>query len=238
MQNLGTRRGVMLFSSMIFIWGAFTYACSAEDENPASPRTRTDSGAGGDGSVDPTSTGDAALGAPICAKYGGYAKVQEIASGILERVSNDCRISVPVTRLTGQAQTHLQECFRIQLGGAFQCPGVSYVSNTTVDSNNQKCRDMTNAHRGLNFRNADFNAFRDDVVAELQARGLEPDDVKSIAAFIEGSRSSVVQTQNQPDKNTFCSCENGQYEGKPCVVDAGPTDAGNDALDAADADGG
>jgi hypothetical protein len=233
MQTLGSRARVAIVSSMVVAWAFLAYACSSEDENPATTRNRVDAGEAG--SVDPSNSEGGALGAPICADYGGYENVKSIAGAVLAKVAGDCRISAPIAQLDGDSAQHLKECFEIQLGSAFQCPGISYVSNVTKDSKGNKCRDMTAAHKGMNLRKADFDAFRDDLAAALGEKQLKTEDIRSIAAFVEGTRNLVTQSNTQPDKNTFCSCPNGEYMGKSCVVEAGPVDAGTDASDAADA---
>ncbi len=229
MQTLGSRVRVVLVSSMVVGWAFLAYACTSEDENPATTRNRIDAGEGG--TVDPTNTPDGSLGAPICGDYGGYEKVKVIAGAILTKVSADCRISAPIASLSAESAKHLSECFAIQLGSAFQCPGVTYVAGTTKDSAGKSCRDMTSAHKGLNLRKADFDAFRDDLAASLTENKLTPDHVRSIAAFVEGTRNLV--TQNNGDRNASCSCPNGEYMGKSCVPEAGILDAGTDS-DAAD----
>ena len=234
MQTLGSRARVVIMSSMVVAWAFLAYACTSEDENPGTTRVKTDAGDGG--TVDPLNTPDGSLGAPICAAYGGYENVKVISGAILTKVSADCRISSPVAGLSADKARHLKECFDIQLGSAFQCPGVTYVSNTTPDSKGIACRDMTAAHKGMNLRKADFDAFRDDLTAALTENKLTANDVKSIAAFVEGTRNLVTQNNTQPDKNTFCACPNGEYpagSGKSCVVDGGIQDAGTDS-DAAD----
>ena len=236
MQNLGGRARIAVVFAMLCTWALLAYACSSADENPGSTRTR-DSGVTGEGGVDPQGTGDSSLGPAICGKYGGYNNVKVISAAIIARVAGDCRISAPIANLNPEQTAHLAECFQIQMGGAFQCDGISYVSNTTTDSKGQHCRDMTQAHKGLNLRSADFNAFVEDIAAELAAKGVTPDDIRSLAPAFEGTRTGVVQTNNQPDKNTFCTCAGGQYMGKPCLPEAGvdASDSGSDASDAADA---
>jgi hypothetical protein len=236
MQTLGTRTRLVIVSALVATWACLAYACSSDDENPAATRSFLDAGDGS--SIDPQTNPDGSLGAPICATYGGYSNVKTIAGAVLTKVSGDCRISSPIATLNADQQLHLRECFEIQLGTAFQCPGVAYVSNTTKDSKGQSCRDMAAAHKGMNLRKADFDAFRDDLAAALGENGLTPNDVKSIAAFVEGTRNLVTQNNTQPDKNTYCACPDGQYMGKACVVEGGILDAGTDS-DAADAaDGG
>jgi hypothetical protein len=237
-QTLGSRARVVIVSSMVVAWACLAYACSSDDENPATTRNKVDGG--GDGAIDPLNNPDAPLGAPICADYGGYEKVKEISAAVLAKVSADCRISSPIAKLGPEQAAHLKECFEIQIGSAFQCPGITYVSNTTKDSKGNKCRDMTQAHQGMQLRKADFDAFRDDLAASLTDSKLKTDDVKSIAAFIEGTRNLVTQNNTQPDKNTYCACSDpnpGEYMGKSCLPEAG-IDAGTDAdtgTDAADA---
>ena len=240
MQNLRSRVRMGVVSSMVVAWAALAYACSVEDENPGTTR-KVDAGGGTEGGIDPKNNPDAQLGAPICGKYGGYDNVKSISAAIIARVAADCRIGSPIATLNAEDTQHFAECFQIQIGGAFQCPGITYIAGTTKDSKGQNCRDMSRAHQGLNLRNADFNAFVEDVSAELTAKGLTPDDIRAIAPVFEGTRTGVVQTNNQPDRNTHCSCAGGLYMGKAClpeagiIIDAG-IDTGTDAADAADGD--
>lgn len=233
MKSSGTRKGVVL-AGLVVVMTALGYACAPDDENPADPRNRDAGNGGGEAGGGEAGEGGGPIGGEICSAYGGAANVAAIADAILVRVAADCRISVPVTRLNTEASQHLNECFRIQLQGAFQCPGAKYESNVTTDSNNRKCRTMQQAHQGLNLRTADFNAFVEDVAAELKVQGLTDEHIRNIAPVFEGTRTGVVQQNTQPTRNTYCTCENGVYNGQPCTVDAGIIDAGNDA-DAADA---
>lgn len=226
MQSVKGRLRVILVTSMIGVWGALAYACSANDENPGNgPRKTSDSGT--DSTLDPTGNQDSSITSATCQKYGGYDNVKVMAGAILEKVKGDCRISAPIVALADDS--HLRECFEIQLGGAFQCTGVSYVANVTEDSKKKKCRDMTAAHNKLGLRNADFNAFVEDVATVLGEKGVALDDVRAIAPVFEGTRGGVVQQQNQPAANTFCTCPNGEYMGKSCVPEGGVIDAGTDA---------
>lgn len=236
MRTYGRRR-MAVVTSMLCIWGAFTYACSVEDENPGTPRRR-DSGVE-EGSTNPTDLPDAALGAPICGKYGGYENVKQIANAIIARAQNDCRISGGFARASNEDMQHLSGCFQIMVGGAFQCQGVSYVANTTTLPDGHKCRDMTRAHQGMQLREADFNAFLEAIAGELQDQNLTQDEIRLILPVFNGAKAGVVQNNTQPTRNTYCACENGVYMGKPCVPEAGVINDGgngNDASDAADGD--
>ena len=100
MQTLGSRARVVIVSSMVVAWAFLAYACTSEDENPGSARSKAD--AGDSGTINPLGTPDAPLGAAICADYGGYAGVKTIAGAILTKVSADCRISAPIANLNGE----------------------------------------------------------------------------------------------------------------------------------------
>ena len=219
---------------MLCAWALLAYACSSTDENPGSTR-KVDSGAGGEGGVDPQAMADAQLGPAICGKYGGYENVKTIAAAIITHAEADCRIGSPIAALPAEGKAHFSECFAIQVGGAFQCTGVAYVSGTTKDSKGKICRSMSESHKGMNLRTADFNAFVEAIGAELAAKGVSADDIRSLAPAFEGTRNGVVQQNTQPDRDTYCTCPNGQYMGKPCLPEAGLLDSGTDASDAADA---
>lgn len=236
-----THKRLATLGALLGIWSALTYACAVEEENPGNPRAQRGADSGADGALGPTGT-EPPLGAPICGKYGGYDKVKTIADAIIARAEGDCRIGPAFTRVDANKKAHLSECFQIQLGGMFQCEGVSYTAGTTVDSKNQKCRSMQQAHQGMNLRKADFDAFMEAVATELTAQGLSMDDLRAIAPAFEGTRQQVTQTNNQPDKNTYCGCPNGEYMGKDCTpdlpeagIDAAP-DATQDAAADAPAD--
>ncbi len=231
---------VILVTMAVGAFTALTYACTVEDENPATARSRS-ADASADGT---TATGDATTegqgGIPVCDKYGGYAGAKRIAASIVANVAQDCRISAPFANMDAKDTRHFAECFEILIGGAFLCPGVAYEGGKTKDSQNQVCRTMTEAHKGMNLRKADFDAMSEVIAATLAKEGVTPEDVRALAPAIEGYRSGVVQTNNQPDRNTYCACPNGQYQNKPCtvVVDAGIQDAGNKDASTDGGDGG
>lgn len=238
---------VLLLTAGAAVWAVLGYACSADDENPATNRPRGSDG-GSDGTVDPQGQTDAPSGSSLCDKYGGYTNVKSIADKIIDRAAADCRISQGFSSAQGDDQLqHLKECFEIQLGGsAFKCSGVTYSSNTTTDSKGNKCRDMASAHKniagnGKKLRNADFDAFVEAASAEFAAAGItDKADLTSLAAFFEGTRNLVVQEPTQPKANTFCTDTAACPTCKPVEAgvldsgkDTGTTDSGTDA-DAAD----
>ncbi len=214
--------------AVLTVWGVVA-ACSGSDENPAT--ARPDSGGGG-GNTDAVATGTSTSpmpGAPICGKYGGAAGVASIAAGILTAAKADCRISGGFTMLDAQASQHMNECFVIQMQSFFQCDGVTYVAGTTKDSKGNSCRSMTDAHRNLNLRKADFIAFQQIALSELAKANLSTDDQTSINSAILGQQGGVVQTNQQPTQYEYCACPNGLYNDASCTV---YYDAGPDASDA------
>jgi hypothetical protein len=231
-------RGKRLFlvTAAVAGWAVLTYACTVEDENPATARARAgDASADGTSSVDPDS-GEGKGGIAICDKYGGPTGAKRIAASIVAEVAKDCRINGPFAAMNADTTQHFGECFETLIGGAFLCPGVAYEGGKTKDSKGQVCRSMTEAHKGKNLRKADFDAFSEVIAATLAREGVTPEDVRALAPAIEGYRSGVVQTNSQPDRNTYCACPNGIYKDKPCtvIVDAG-TDAYVDAAGPVDA---
>ncbi len=179
-------------------------------------------------------------GAAICGKYGNAAGVATIAANILTAARADCRLGAG---FTGDP-THLNECFTIQMQSFFQCDGVTYVGGTTQDSKGNHCRSMTDAHRNLNLRKADFIAFQQITLAELAKAQLSTDDQTSINSAILGTQTGVVQTNQQPTQYEYCACPNGLYNDASCKVyidaatdasDSGTTtDSGGSVSDAAD----
>lgn len=204
-------------SSFLAAWAVLGFACTVEEENPASPmRNRgTDSGADGTATV---GEGDAPpAGAPLCGKYGGADGVKAIATAILDSAKADCRISPVVSEDVGQQRT--QECWSTFVGSSFMCPGVSFTYTATTDSKGQKCNSQL---PGVQFSNLDFNAFLQDVQATLKAKGLTDDDIKAIAPAFEGGRAKLATGNVPNNKYTQCAA-NCTQGGESCIriIDAG-----------------
>jgi hypothetical protein len=208
------------------------YACTAsDDENPATshPRTGDASVVGtGTGTVDGGGTGDP-TGAPICAKYGGIAQVNALAAGILNAAKTDCRIATNFTD-ANQNEKHLQECFQIFVAGGFQCPGVTYVQGTTVDSNKDRCESIL---PGVKFSATDWKAFADfnvkpaSVVAgQLATKGLTADELRALAVVFEGKKATLLDGNVPQGKYTQCT-PNCAIGGDACILPP-PPDAGKD----------
>lgn len=219
----------VIASLLVVTWGVLGYACTVDDENPAPNRARpsTETDGGGEGGVNPTNTNPTGS---LCVKYGGYDKVREMAAGIMSRVDNDCRLSGSFGRLSLEARQHVNECFEIQVGSFFQCPGITYTGSKANDG--RPCKTMQQAHQGLKLRKADFTAFVEThVVAEFKARGMSDAEIVQVRSGFLGAESAVVTETNQPTRHSYCECANGEFEGKKCTPDlpeAG-NDAGNDA---------
>jgi hypothetical protein len=213
--------------AVLTVWGVVA-ACSGGDENPATPRA--DSGVGG-GNTDAVATGTGTTplpGAPICGKYGNAAGVASLADKILTAVKADCRLSGAFTTLNAGDNQHLTECFEIQMQSFFQCDGVTYVAGTTKDSKGNNCRSMTDAHRNMNLRKADFIAFQQIALGELGKANLSMDDQTAINSAILGTQTGVVQTNQQPTQYQYCACPDGLYNDASCTV---YIDGGTDASD-------
>ena len=224
------KRSHVLASLLVGTWAVLGYACTVEDENPAPNRARptTDTdGGGSEGGVNPNNTNPTGT---LCGKVGGYDKVKEIAGGVMTRIDNDCRVSGSFARLSLEQCQHVNECFEIQMGSFFQCPGITY---TGAKANDQRpCKSMQQAHQNLKLRDADFSVFVNvHVTTELKDRGLSDDEIRQILPGFIGVKAQVVNNGLQPDRHSFCECPNGEFNGKKCTPDApeGGIDAGNDA---------
>jgi hypothetical protein len=190
------------------VWAIIAIACSGDDENPAVPRA--DAGVLGEGASTATGTGTGNMPtAAMCGRYGNATGIAGIADNIMSSVQMDCRLSGAFANLNGDDQKHLKECFELQIESFFGCPGVTYVGGMTQDSNGNQCRSMRDAHQGMNLRQADFDAFREITINELTKAGVSMDDQVTINSELLGTQSGVVQTNKQPDKNTYCTCPNG-----------------------------
>lgn len=236
----GTR--VLLLTAGAAVWAVLGYACSADDENPATGRPRGDGGTL-DGTIDPQGQDGSPTGATLCDKYGGPDKIKALAQNIIAVASSDCRIAPAFSDAkNADALEHLTECFIIQLqGSAFKCSGVTYTSNVTTDSKGDKCRDMQSAHNDLpgghKIRLADYNAFVEAASAQFAAAGItDKTDLTSLAAFFEGTKNLVVQNNTQPNANSFCTdtvacptCKPPDGGIKDSGTDTGITDSGLDA---------
>jgi hypothetical protein len=245
---MGTSIGryrVLALSSVVGV-SALAYACGSGDENPAVDHGKV---AGTDsGTVDPTGVPPTTPPSAFCGKYGGVTNVNAMAANILSKAQADCRISGGFAGLNQGQQQHLLECFQVQLGNAFHCDGVTYVAGQTKDSKGNECRSMSDAHSpnnmpgNMRLRNADYLAFLDAVSSTFNAQqGATKEDLTSVAAFFEGQKTNIVQTADQPDRNSYCpadkSCTTCQ---PPDIIDAGKDaeggikDSGGDVQDAAD----
>jgi hypothetical protein len=243
MGMLSVRGRILAASSYLVALGVF-YACTpAADENPAVPHTYgADSGPDSSGSVGPTNPGPESTTAPICGKYGGFDGVKTVASAIIDAAKADCRIGQIVSDAVGDGDQsqHFTDCFQLFLGGAFQCPGVSYTPGTAKDSNDQDCESVV---PNLAFSPTDWKAFADFNVdppsvarAVLTSKGLSSDDLRSVAIAFEGVKTGLIGGDLPADKYTQCrpSCPLGGQACIPDVPDAGGIipDAGSDATDA------
>ena len=220
-------------------------ACSSNDEtvagkvNPAGPSSDQDA-----------TTGDAALqpdtllppGAPLCTKYpNGPALVAKITADLLDSLNADCRVSAYFSAPKSGA-AHLSQCLQSQISTFFQCPGATY----SVDQAGKTCRTMGDAHKGMNLRSADFDAFITNLVAVLKKNGISSDDITAVLPTFTGTKVAIVPNPKGLG-NSMCSCPNditpdGGYCGLDAGIDAGDAGDGGDggdsgATDASD-DGG
>lgn len=148
-------------------------------------------------SADTTTTPDTS--APtLCSKYGGAAAVDAVVQGhIVPAIAGDCRINSFFTSLSADGLSHVAECLSIQVQGMFGCPGVTYAGSR--DARGVPCRDMVEAHVGLQLSQGDFDALIEDVVAGLTAAGVEEADINAAAPALLGMQSAIVAQPEYAD---------------------------------------
>jgi hypothetical protein len=229
---LSIRGRLVVMSSCVVVWGAL-YACSVDDENPATDRPRdNDSGQTSSGSVAPDNS-PPPVTAALCAKFGGADGVKAMATSIIQGGKVDCRIASVVS----QADGHDEECFQLFLQGGFLCPGVTYVAGTTKDSKGDKCGRVL---QGLSFSNKDWTVFADFNVdppslahAQVNAKNVTADELRSAAAVFEGIKAGLINNDVPKDKFTQCgpNCPIGGEACIPEVIDGGGKDTGTGPTD-------
>ncbi len=233
---MSTRRArwAVVFGAAAAATGLMLACSSSEDTvagkvNPAGPGGQ-DATTGSDAQLQP----DTLLppGAPLCTKYpNGPALVAKITSDLLNGIGADCRISSYfVAPKSGAA--HLSQCLQSQISTFFQCPGATYGN----DQAGKVCRSMADAHRDMNLRSADFDAFIANLVAVLKANGISNEDITLVLPTFTGTKTAIVPNPKGIG-NSQCSCPNDiQPDGGYCGTDAGTILI--DAGDGGDADTG
>ena len=214
-------------------WLSLVVAAScqgASEDNPQTPLNK-DGGVttgGGDGS----GTQDA-LGALICAKYGGYTKVQQLVDASLAAIFNDCKIGGFFQGLQDSDKKHMTDCMEKQIGTFLNCPGVVY----DTDSSGAACRSMTDAHQNLGgITQGDFDAFENDIIATLKSKGLSSNDIAAdFVPPINATAQDIVTDQTTNLSQSTCVLQ-GVDAGDDGGGEAGAVDAsdGASATDAAD----
>lgn len=236
---------LVLFASPTILSGLFVFACDVDDEEAGIPKRNVQQDAttsSNDGAATPD--GPTTVSG-LCAKVGGPGTVTTISDAIYNNAKADCRIGAYFTRLTGQNETHTKECMRRFLQDVFDCPGIDYTGSKS--STGRECRDMQNAHDGLEgpekkpgLNKADFTAYREVATAALKQANLSDDDLAKVGAVFLQYETQVAPRQTT-EYNTNCTCPNGVGPTqKACLPDGGyvlpdvnvpdvKTDTGTDA---------
>jgi len=234
MGSWAVRARVVVLSSCVVSWGVLLACNSNDDENPATPRVSTPES--GSSTTNPASVDGSSLTADaLCANFGGYDGVKQLATQIIAKATQDCRIGGIVGAASGgDKSTHFMDCFDAFLGGGFQCSGITYQQDTTVDSKGNKCESIL---PGLEFTDADWKAFADfnaspDSAAKavMVAANANPADLQAVAEIFVGKQSTVRKGDVDETKFTQCaaSCDIGKDACIPDVVDSGTRDSGAD----------
>lgn len=226
-------------TSLVGIWTVLTYACTGGIENPAYvyvPDSGNATGLSSDGTP---------IGADICPTYGGYDNVKFLADSILTTAKADCHLSL----IIDEGDTHLRDCFEQFVGNGFQCKGVTFTENVSVDSEGKVCESIV---PGLKLSPLDWAAFAgfdsdagspSAALSVLRGRGLTADQLAAIGLFFAAKDAGLLNADIRTDKYTKCSSGCG---GDACNPDAGtpppppppppPKDSGSPVKDTGIAD--
>jgi hypothetical protein len=214
--------------------GAFLLAsCDAGDDTVA-PNTNKDAGSsGGDATVDGTvdvSTDSTTDPNSLCAKYGGYQGVANIAQAISNTAFSDCKIG-HFFALDSTDEAHLVACMSRQLGEWMGCGGVTYAGS--IDPQGLPCRTMTEAHKDINpqIRQADLDAYMIDVNAAFRAAGVTNDDLALILPKLNTVAGDTVQSADDGLSNSTCPGADGGLEGGEGGAEGGTEGGIGDAAD-------
>lgn len=211
MRTFSARSRMIVLGGFVGIWGILA-ACSVEDENPATTRTR---GTGSTLDASPSGEGGSSetpKGAPLCGNFGGADGIANLALDILGAAGNDCRISPAIGDALNERPKNSRQCFTMFVQSGFQCPGISFSLGQTKDTDDETCNSQL---PGVKFSNRDFNAFLEDVKKALETKGLNADQVRQIAPVFEGARLKLVVDQsNTKHRECAPSCATG---GEACI---------------------
>jgi hypothetical protein len=152
--------------------------------------------------------------ASLCAKYGGPASVHAIVGEqVLGRIAADCRIQAFFAGLTPAGMIRVRDCLSIQVQELMGCNGVHYAG--AFASNGLECRDMHKAHIGLGIGSADFDALLEDVVAGLEAAGMERADIEAAAPALLALKATIVETEATSATRDSCNAGRTLAESRP-----------------------
>ncbi len=147
--------------------------------------------------MESTGDGDGDDGS-LCAKYGGAESVASVVqTNVIGEIAADCRINTFFTSLSEKEFTRVHDCLTIQVQELFGCEGIVYEGSK--DSNGKVCRNMVDAHQGLQISDGDFMALIEDVVAGLQDAGVAQADIDAAAPALLGMQEDIVEKDGVED---------------------------------------
>jgi hypothetical protein len=189
------------------------------------------------GAIDGAMTDATTGGGTSCAMY--QDKLAGVGAAIVAAAQADCRIA---SHLGGDT-SHFAGCLEKELEALLACPGANFVPGTTTDAMGRACEDPKTAHAGLGLNQPDFDAFVEDLLGVLPARGVPAADIAFLTGPLRATAPSIV-TGGGTQYPSACSCPGGRApDGTPCEPpkdggvpkdsgpgkDSGPKDSGSDA---------
>lgn len=230
------RKRFFVAATLAVATGVLVVACDATDEEagpPKKPGTGTDATV----SSDAMAAGDGPTSVPgLCDRVGGFAKVATISNQIYAKAAADCRIGVYFSRLSTDAQAHVQQCMQRHLGEVFGC-GIVYAGSK--DNKGNDCRGLGRAHENLvgpdgqsQLNQNDYQAYVAATQSVLTENNLSSDDITSVMSVFFNVKNTVAPDNVQGNYNSYCTCPQNQFNGASCVPEGGYVipvkDGGND----------
>lgn len=139
---------------------------------------------------------DAENGATLYQKLGRKPEIADVVHEFVLRVAGDARINAFFASANA---ARLEQCLvrQVCMATGGPCRYGSEALDREYDSDEMEisspCRDMLKTHRGLGITSADFGALVEDLVAELDAKGVPADMKETILSVLGPLCPDIVE---------------------------------------------
>lgn len=120
--------------------------------------------------------------ASLYQRLGGYDAIATVASRLLPRLMNDPSLSRFWAHRGADGLRREKQLL------------IDFLCASAGGSTYYTGRDMQTTHRGMGITPADWTAFEQHLIATLQECGVARSEQHDVLAFIESTRSDIVET--------------------------------------------